>query len=194
MRKAVAAFLLLFLPGAVFAAQKPHATTPAVPPPSTAQQLDKLFGDLQKAQDEDDAKDIAQRITNIFTASGSPSVDLLMARAQVALTADKIKIARKLIEAVTQLDPKFAEGWHRLAALQAQAKDDRGAIVSLQKTIALNPRHFTACAELAGMLQDYGDKRGALKLYRQALALNPKMEGIEHEVRGLTREVEGEGI
>jgi tetratricopeptide (TPR) repeat protein len=190
MRKAVVAFLLLLLPGAGLAAQKPAPTPPITP----AQQLDKLFGALAKAQDEDDAKDIAQRINNIFTASGSPSVDLLMARAQVALTADKIKVARKLIEAVTKLDPKFAEGWHRLAALQAQSKDDRGAMVSLEKTIALNPRHFTACAELAGMLEDYGDKRRALQLYRRALALDPKMEGIEHTVRGLAREVEGEGI
>jgi len=191
MRKAVVAFLLLLLGGAVHAAQKPPAQKP---PPTAAQRLDQLFGDLAKAEDEDDAKEIAQRINNIFSASGSPSVDLLMARAQVALTADKVKVARKLIEAVTKLDPKFAEGWHRLAALQAQAKDDRGAIVSLQKTIALNPRHFTACAELASMLEDYGDKRGALKFYRKALALDPRMEGIEHAVRGLTREVEGEGI
>jgi len=187
MRARVLALLILLVPSLGLAA-------PKAPPPTPQQRLDQLFTDLKKAQDEDDAKAIADRINGMFAQSGSPSIDLLMVRAQAALVAEKQGVARKLIEAVTRLDPKFAEGWHRLAALQNQAKDDRGAIVSLQKTIALNPRHFTACAELAGMLEDYGDKRGALKFYRRALAMDPKMEGIDQAVRALAKDVEGEGI
>jgi tetratricopeptide (TPR) repeat protein len=117
-----------------------------------------------------------------------------MLRAQAALGANNLPVARKLIDAVVRIAPDFAEGWHRLAALQSHAKDDRGAMLSLQKTITLNPRHFAAYAELAGFLEDYGDKPGALKLYRKALALDPKMEDIDREVKALARDVEGEGI
>ncbi len=188
MRKAAFAFLLLFLPVAS------HAAVPKPAPLTPQQQLNQLFGDLSKAEDEDDVKDIETRITNIFLQSGSASVDLLMSRAQTALTANKVPVARKLIEAVTQLAPDYAEGWHRLAALQAQSKDDRGAMLSLQKTVSLNPRHFQAFAELAGYLEEYGDKPGALKLYRKALALDPKMDSVTKAIRSLSRDVEGEGI
>jgi tetratricopeptide (TPR) repeat protein len=187
MRKAALVLLLLLTPAIAVAAQKPPAQTPQ-------QKLNQLFGDLKQAQDSDDAKDIEQRISNIFLASGSSTVDLLMVRAQAALAADKLDVARKLIQSVTIISPNYAEGWHRLAALQAQAKDDRGAMLSLQKVITLNPRHFTAYAELGSFLEDYGDKPGALKLYRKALALDPKMENIDKTERALAREVEGEGI
>lgn len=180
------AFVVLLLASPALAAQKP----PSASPPK----LDRLFGELQQVQEPEDAKPIEAQISAIFAQSGSPSVDLLMLRAQAALNVNNLPVARKLIDAVVRIAPNFAEGWHRLAALQSHAKDDRGAMLSLQKTITLNPRHFAAYAELAGFLEDYGDKPGALKLYRKALALDPKMENIDREVKGLTRDVEGEGI
>jgi tetratricopeptide (TPR) repeat protein len=188
MRKVALALLLFLSPAIAFAAQKP------VGPPSKEQKLQQLFGELQQVQEPDDAKPIETAINAIFTQSGSPTIDLLMLRAQAALTSNKLPVARKLVESITRIAPGFAEGWHRLAALQAAAKDDRGAMISLQKTISLNPRHFTAYAELGGFLEDYGDKPGALKFYRKALALDPKMENIDKDVKGLARDVEGEGI
>jgi Tfp pilus assembly protein PilF len=74
------------------------------------------------------------------------------------------------------------------------AGDDQAAMMSLERTLALNPRQFEACAELAGMLEDYGDKSGALKLYRKAQELDPHLDGVARQVRKLTREVEGERI
>jgi len=186
MRKAALALLLCLAPAASLAAQK----APVTP----QQKLTELFGELQQVQEPDDAKPIEAQINAIFAQSGSPTVDLLMLRAQAALTAEKLPVARKLIEAITHIAPNFAEGWHRLAALQAASKDDRGAMLSLQKTIELNPRHFTAYAELGGFLEDYGDKPGALKVYRKALALDPKMENVDKDAKGLARDVEGQGI
>ncbi|HEY1711242.1 MAG TPA: hypothetical protein VGG10_23450 [Rhizomicrobium sp.] len=188
------ALALLLLSSSAFAAQKPPALTAQKPPVTPQQRLNDLFGQLAQVQEPDDAKPIEGEINAIFAQSGSPSVDVLMSRAQAALNANKVDVARKLVEAITRIAPDFAEGWHRLAALQAQAKDDRGAMISLQRTITLNPRHFTAYAELAGFLEDYGDKPGALKLLRKALALDPKMENVDKEVKGLARDVEGEGI
>ena len=67
-------------------------------------------------------------------------------------------------------------------------------MVSLQKAVDLNPRHFEAMTDLAGMLEDYGDKQAALKLYRQALALDPQLaEAARHE-KSLAKELEGQGF
>jgi Flp pilus assembly protein TadD len=126
--------------------------------------------------------------------SGSPSVDLLMARGTAALTGGDKDTALKLFDAVTSIAPNYAEGWHSRAALQIAANDNEGAMLSLERTIVLNPREFKAMTELADMLEDFGDKAGALKLYRRALELDPKLEGIDRVVKALADEVEGQKI
>ncbi len=81
------------------------------------------------------------------------------------------------------------------AAMESAADNDTAAMVSLQKTVELNPNHFAAMVELGDMLQDYGDQsRGAETVSPLALALNPQMEGAERRARELTRSVEGQDI
>jgi len=171
-----------------------HAAEQKPAPLTTAQQLDKLFADLAKAQSEDDANPIQTQIEALFQQSGSPTVDLLMARGQSALQSGDTGTARKMFDSVTGLAPDFAEGWHMRAQLQAAAGDDTGALLSLQKTVALNPREFNALAHLADMLDDYGDKKGALATYRKVQALDPQNDAAKRAVRKLSREVEGEKI
>jgi tetratricopeptide (TPR) repeat protein len=180
---------LALVSGAAFA-----APTPPQPQAKNVNSEEQLFAQLKKAPSAEDAKSIEEKLKLMFRASGSPSVDLLMTRAQAAQAADDDKTARKLVEAVTQIAPKYAEGWHTRAAMEQADGDDTGALVSLQKTVTLNPRHFTALVELASMLEEYGDKGGALKLYRRALDLDPQLDVAEHKVRELTTSVEGRDI
>src|SRR5277367_4967580 len=110
--------LALILPVAAF------ASTPKAPPSS----LDALFASLAKTQSEEDAKPIETQILALFDQSGSPSVDLLMTRADAAANAGDTDTAKKLIDAITDIAPDFAEGWHRRAVLKAAGKDDEGAM------------------------------------------------------------------
>lgn len=167
---------------------------PAPKPLTTAQQLDKLFDNLAKADSEEDANPIQSQIEALFLQSGSPTVDLLMTRSQSALKSGDTATARKVVDAVTKLAPDFAEGWHMRAQMQLASGDDTGAMISLQKTVALNPREFNALAHLADMLEDYGDKKGALSLYRKVQMLDPTNDDANRAVRKLSREVEGEKI
>jgi thioredoxin-like negative regulator of GroEL len=137
------------------------AAAPAFAKPQP--ELDKLFGQLAQAQSAEDAKPIENRIAGLFRQSGSATIDLLMTRAETALGAQDNKAASQLLASVTSLAPRYAEGWHARAGMEAAANNDTAAMVSLQKTVQLNPRQFEAMAELASMLEDYGDKAGALK-------------------------------
>jgi tetratricopeptide (TPR) repeat protein len=183
---------LLLLAGAAVAAPAPKPAPPAKA--AAPSRMDRLFSRLAKAESPEDARPIEQQIATLFRQSGSPSVDLLMSRAQSALEGKDDKTARKLVDAVTTIAPRYAEGWHTRAGLENQAGDDTAALVSLQKVIQLNPRNFTALYELGNMLEDYGDKKGALKLYRRALALDPQLEGADRHVKALARDVEGQEI
>jgi Tfp pilus assembly protein PilF len=155
---------------------------------------DKLFAELAKAESPEFAKPIEDKLTQLFRVSGSPSVDLLMTRATAALGQADNATARTLVDAVTHVAPNYAEGWRVRAHMQQTGGDDSGAMISLQKTIQLNPRHFRAMEELAEMLEGYGDKPGALKLYRRVLTLDPQSHEAAERVKALDKDVEGQGI
>jgi Flp pilus assembly protein TadD len=157
-------------------------------------ELQSLFQQLGKAGTPDEARPIEEKILTLFLESGSASVDLLMTRAAAALADGDSDTARKLLDAVTETAPKYAEGWHQRGRLQAAAGDDEGAIVSLQKAVTLNPRQFAALAELGAILSEYGDKRDALTILRRAMALDRHFGAVDREVQKLTRDVEGERI
>src|ERR1700759_1811378 len=107
-------------------------------PPS----LETLLNQLSHAGSPEEDKPIEDKIRGIFMASGSASVDLLMTRGAAALAAGNKDVAKQIYEAVTDIAPNYAEGWHSRAALQRQLNDDSGAIVSLEHVILINPRQF----------------------------------------------------
>ena len=195
MRPALVLFLL-FASGMAYAApmQSPAPAPSPAPKPKQVSSEDKLFAQLKQVERAEDAHPIEQKLMAMFRASGSPSVDLLITRVQAALSATDKETAKKLIEAVTTSAPTYAEGWHIRAGMEQAAGDDTAALVSLQKTVQHNPRHFAALNELADMLEDYGDKAGALKLYRRALELDPHLPGASQKLRELTTSVEGRDI
>jgi len=188
MRPALALCLLLA------AAPVQPGLAAQAPAPKAVSSEEKLFSQLKQVDSPEDAHPIEQKLIALFRVSGSPSVDLLVTRAQAAQTAADKKTAQKLIQAVTAIAPTYAEGWHMRAAIEQEAGDDTAALVSLQKVVLLNPRHFEALSQLADMLHEYGDKAGALKLYRRALDLDPQLEGAASKVRELTQSVEGRDI
>ncbi len=196
MRPALALVLLMVSSAAYAAPMQAPAPKPQAPAPKpdNVTSEDKLFAQLKAVERAEDAHPIEQKLMALFRASGSPSVDLLITRVQAAMIATDKTTAKKLIDAVTAIAPQYAEGWHIRAGLEHAADDDTAALVSLQKTVQLNPRHFRALDELADMLEEYGDKAGALKLYRRALELNPHLPGTAQKVRELTTKVEGRDI
>jgi tetratricopeptide (TPR) repeat protein len=168
------------------------AASAAVPPKAP---LDMLFARLKQAGSPEEAKPIEEKIGGLFLQTGGgASVELLMTRAQAALTAGDKDTTKQLYDAIVDVAPDYAEGWHMRAVFQRANNDDAGAMRSLEHTILLNPRQFAAMYELGTMLEDYGNKDGALKLYRQALALDPQLEGAQKHVDALSRDVEGQGI
>jgi len=182
--------MLLFL-GFVLCCVSAPAPVWAAAPQSP---VDKLFAQLKTAETAEDAKPLETQILAAFLNSGSPSVDLLMTRAGTALAAGNKDVARHLYDNITDIAPRYAEGWHRRGLMQSENGEDGAAMVSLQRTVDLNPRHFEALTQLGEMLEDYGDKAAALKMYRRALALDPLFEGLQRHIDGLSRAVEGQGI
>src|SRR5437868_10383234 len=101
-------------------------TTKPTPHHASPSEIDALFSALAKAENDEEAKSIEEKIIGAFLSSGSATVDLLMTRAGAALEAGDSDTAKKLIASVTEIKPDYAEAWHQRGIMQAAAGDDQG--------------------------------------------------------------------
>jgi tetratricopeptide (TPR) repeat protein len=164
------------------------------PTPRAPETDDQLLARLAKAPDRRAARAIERELRARWAHSDSPSADLLLKRVDQAIQARDSDTARTIAQKLTEIAPDFAEAWHRRATLAAQKEDFRDAIDSLQRVLALQPKHFIAMAELGQILEEFDDKGRALDAYRRAKELDPFIDGLDDRIRELSKEVEGQGI
>lgn len=156
--------------------------------------LDFLFGALKAAPDEVTAKNIEDRIWALWLASGSDTCNLLMTRVKQAIDAEQYDLAIRLLDAIIEIKPSYAEAWNRRATVFFLKHDYGSALADLRQVLAREPRHFAALAGLGAIMQDVGDDKDALAAYRRALDVDPHLKGVGDKVKALTEKVEGRDI
>ena len=178
---------------------RPPATLPG--PPATlpqvkgqARNLDFLFQALRAAPDEDSAKYTEGRIWSMWLNTPSDTTNLLMSRVSKSVETKDMEVAIKLLDALVEIRPDYAEAWNRRATLKFMQKDFPGALADLRMVLSLEPRHFGALAGLGVILQEIGEEKRALEAFRRALEIHPRMERIPDQVKTLTEKVEGRDI
>ena len=126
----------------------------------------------------------------IRLASPSDTANLLMGRAKNAIDAQDFDLAIRLLNAIIDIKPDFAEAWNRRATVYFAKKDFSRALADIREALAREPRHFGALSGLGIILQELGDDRRALDVFRRALAIHPHLERVPDLVKKLTDKVE----
>jgi tetratricopeptide (TPR) repeat protein len=154
--------------------------------------LEILIAQLPFAPNAIQANEIATDILRLWAQSGSPTVDLLMAKAgEAADEADDPKRAIALLDRALSLDPKFAEGYTRRAAQLYEATNYAAALDDLNTALSLEPNHFVAWTGVGAVLEDMGNKPAALAAYRKALRVYPGFEAAQRGEARLSAALEG---
>lgn len=156
--------------------------------------VDKLFNELAAAGNDKAAGRIARKIQVHWLKSGSDTVDLLMERAAVALKGKNYALALDLLDTVVVLRPEFAEGWNRRATIYYLQKDFGRSLVDVERTLALEPRHWGAMSGLAIMQRQLGQEDKALKTFKRALEIHPGLETAREAVETLEKEAAGDPV
>jgi tetratricopeptide (TPR) repeat protein len=164
------------------------------PPKDKRTQLEGLFAALKVAPDDRSSKQIADRLEAIFADSGSPSCDILMARALAAADAKQYDLALELLDQVILIEPDYIGAISKRATLRYMKDDYSGALADLREVIAREPRHYSSMYGLALILRDLGDDKRALDAVRRARAVNPRIDGSEDLEDQLSVKVEGRQI
>jgi tetratricopeptide (TPR) repeat protein len=165
-------------------------TEPEAPQKSKAEQLDTLFATLKAEKDEKAAKQAEASILRLWLESGSDTVDLLMGWSIQAMAAKDFSLALDYLDRVTVLRPDYAEGWNKRATVYFMINDYPRSIADIQRTLALEPRHFGALSGLGIILDSFGDKRRAMEAYQKALDADPHLGNVREALEKLTKEVE----
>ena len=142
-------------------------------PAERARVLESLYAHLATAEGEDAAQLIAGSIERIWLHSGSDTIGLLMERAIKAAEEKNYDLALKLLDAVVELAPDYAEGWNRRALVYYLRDELALALGDLRRALALEPNHFKALDGLAQILREMGEKKAALKALHHLLSVHP---------------------
>lgn len=154
--------------------------------------LDHMFEELHAARDAAAAAPIEARIWARWAESGSPTVDILLERAEAARSAGDDSRAVEFLDQASALAPNFAEPWSRRASLAYGAHDYPGAIAAIQETLRREPRHFGALAGLGLIYEELGQNEAALAAFRAALAVHPNYDTAKRGVARLAPKVDGQ--
>lgn len=180
--------------------QAGDATREKAPAPKLSQEaqrakiLDELFRQLAAASDPDEAKSIAAAIQTVWGRSGSDTADLLTARAMAAASAGKTDTALEILDHVVEIAPNWAEGWNRRATLRFLADDYDGSMADIDRTLALEPRHFGSLGGLATILKRTGFDKQALDVLRKVIDIYPQQPDIRKMVDKMSQDIDGRDI
>lgn len=145
---------------------------------------DNMFERLKAAPTDEEAQSVALDIWAAWMESGSPTVDLLMERADTAMASGDVKLARSFYDRAIRIQPGYAEAYHRRAALFFADERYDEALRDMNAALEREPRHFGAWLAIGGMLEQLGAHEEARDAYSEALEIYPRMESAR---RGLAR-------
>lgn len=169
------------------------AAQPRSPEEEQAQRqarLDGLFTRLAK-KDNPGWESVQDEIWAQWSRSGSASIDLLLLRASRAMDSGDFELALRFLDDLVRLAPEFPEGWNKRATVYFLLEEYGHSIADIERTLALEPRHFGALSGLGMILERLGDKRGAMRAYRRGLEIHPHMPGATEGVKRLAPDVHG---
>ncbi|MBC7281749.1 hypothetical protein [Hoeflea sp.] len=176
------------MPASAQSGLAPPASSASAEPAGT---LDKLFSDLKRERNDQQAKRISERIWAEWRDSGSATVNLLMQWADKAVTDNKNGLALDLLDQVIVLKPDYVEGWNRRATLHFMMGNHGKSMVDINRVLTLEPRHFGAIAGMAAILSASGNDELELRAWEQMLEIYPANRQAQEKVGELADKLAG---
>lgn len=154
-----------------------------------ADDLDGLFNQLARTRDKKRAEWISSKIWEFWQTSDSRSVDLLTNWARQASGNRDFVVALDLLDQVIALRPDYAEGFNQRATLHFMMDNYGKSIADIERTLALEPRHYGALSGLAAILEGLDRKEEALETWYRVLSIYPALESGQESVIRLEEEL-----
>jgi len=154
--------------------------------------LEGLFDRLKAETNTEDANLVAEEIWAIWLDSGSDTVNFILRRGTAAQKRGDKKLARRMYDHVTGLNPDYAEGWARSSRLALEEKDLSRALNEAAQALVYEPRHFYALWTMGNVFEQLGRQEEALEAYREANKLYPELKAVKDRLGALQSDIDGD--
>lgn len=168
----IVALVVLALPG------EPRAD-------QTDPKLDALFSQLAATEDGIVARTIESRIWDLWVV---PTVDGAWQPFAVGMNhmnKGRLEAAKNAFSAAIAAAPEFAEAYNKRATVLFYLGDLSGSVADIQRTLALEPRHFGAMSGLAMISSETGREQAALGILLKTKEIYPAMPHLDSRIRDL---------
>ncbi|KAB2863198.1 MAG: hypothetical protein F9K43_19245 [Bauldia sp.] len=166
----------------------------AAPEESRAVRIDRLIETLRATKDERAGRDAERALLELWLASGSDTVDLLMSWSLKAMENKNYALALDFLDRITIMKPDYAEGWNKRATVHFLLDDYGRSLADIARVLELEPRHFGALSGLALVFRGLEQNQRAIAAYRQALAIDPYLDDVRNALDELEAKTTGSEI
>ena len=156
--------------------------------------LPALFDRLEAAPSAEAAAETEQAIWAIWHLSGTEEIDRVMAVGLHAMARRDFARALTAFETIVERAPDFAEGWNKRATLYYLMGRFEDSKADIERTLALEPRHFGALSGLGLVHLALDEEDSALAAFDRALEIHPNMAGADTHIRALRDKLRGRRI
>jgi tetratricopeptide (TPR) repeat protein len=153
--------------------------------------LDGLFERLQRTPNPAEAHALEQQIWRLWLESDDAAVDRLMQEGVLALRDQHYPTALQAFDRMVEQVPQFAEAWNKRATVHYLMGNWRASVQDIQRTLALEPRHFGALFGLGLIYDALEEPEAALRSFEATLALNPHSESTRQRIEALRQQLRG---
>ena len=153
--------------------------------------LDALFDLLKKAKTAAEAQTVEGAIWVAWMHSGDAEADGLMQLGAAAMEAGDAEAALAVFDKLVARRPDFAEAWNKRATVHYMMGDFAASVADIQRTLALEPRHFGALSGLGLIYDALGKEQPALRAFEAALRIHPRLPGARAYVDAVREKTAG---
>ncbi len=147
--------------------------------------LNDLFAELKSAETMADVAGIEAQIWHLWSLTDDPAVDRILAGGTAAMNHRSFDAALASFNTVIEMKPEFAEGWNKRATLYYLMGEYARSIADVERTLALEPRHFGALSGLGLINMALERPAEALDAFERALQVHPHMPHAKRMIKQL---------
>lgn len=151
----------------------------------TDPRLDALFGELADAPNAHQASQAEQRIWKAWFNHADERASHMLQDARDRAQAGALDAAEVKLDQLVDEVPAYAEAWNQRAIVRYLRGDIEGSLADIERTIALEPRHFGALSGRGQCYLQLERYQEALRAFEEALSLNPWIASVRNQVRML---------
>jgi tetratricopeptide (TPR) repeat protein len=151
--------------------------------------LRELFARLAHSASEHEASAVEREIWSAWLATDDEAAVPWIRRGLAAMEARDFDAALQAFDRVVELAPDYAEGWNKRATLHWLRGQYEESLADIDRTLALEPRHFGALSGLAMIREAQGRPFEALEALEALMQIHPRLPQLRDRIEQLSAQL-----